>query len=145
MTKQWVMPAVFLSAVCAIGAAAVPNAQGAAAGSVWDGVYTDAQAARGKALSDAQCAFCHSPDLRGQGFAPALIEDTFASRWQDGNLGDLFTIVKATMPQDKPASLTDDEYAAIVAYLLQANRYPAGKQDLRADPAALREVVFKRK
>jgi hypothetical protein len=48
------------------------------------------------------------------------------------------------MPQDKPASLTDDEYAAIVAFLLQANRYPAGQQDLRADPAALKGVLFKR-
>ena len=47
------------------------------------------------------------------------------------------------MPQDKPASLTDEEYAAIVAYLLQANRYPAGQQELRPAPAALKEVVFK--
>ena len=88
-------------------------------------------AARGKDLS-AQCAFCHQSDLRGQGFAPALVEDTFTSRWQDGNLGDLLTIVKVTMPQDKPASLTDDENAAIVAYLLQANRYPAGQQELQS-------------
>jgi len=111
---------------------------------VWDGVYSEAQAVRGKALSEAQCAYCHQSDLRGQGFAPGLIEDAFTSRWQDGNLGDLFAIVKGTMPQDKPASLTDDEYAAIVAFLLQANRYPAGQQDLRADPAALKGVLFKR-
>jgi hypothetical protein len=43
-----------------------------------------------------------------------LVEDAFTSRWQDGNLGDLFTIVKVTMPQDKPASLTDEQYAAIM-------------------------------
>ena len=93
-------------------------------------MYSEAQAARGKAAYDAQCAYCHQSDLRGQGFAPGLVEDVFASRWQDGDLGDLFTIVKVTMPQDKPASLTDGEYAAIVAYLLQANRYPAGQQEL---------------
>lgn len=116
-----------------------------AARTVWDGVYSEGQAARGKVLSDAQCAFCHQPDLRGQGFAPALVEDAFASRWQDGNLGDLFTIVKGTMPQDKPASLTDDEYAAIVAYLLQVNRYPAGQQELRADAATLKEIIFRRR
>ena len=132
-------------AACVIGAVAVPLAQGGTTGrTVWDGVYSEPQAVRGKAVSEAQCAFCHGSDLRGQGFAPGLIEDTFASRWQDGNLGDLFAIVKGTMPQDKPASLTDDEYAALVAYLLQANRYPAGQQDLRPDPAALKEVVFKR-
>ena len=66
------------------------------------------------------------------GIRAGLIEDTFTSRWQDGNLRDLLTIVKATMPQDKPASLTDEEYAAIVAYLLQANRYTAGQQDRRS-------------
>jgi mono/diheme cytochrome c family protein len=136
--------AIFVVSAFAIGAFARPMAQGGAATTVWDGVYSEAQAARGKVVSEAQCAFCHGSDLRGQGFAPGLIEDTFASRWQDGNLGDLLAIVKGTMPQDKPASLTDDEYAAIVAYLLQANRYPAGRQDLRPDPAALKAVVFKR-
>jgi quinoprotein glucose dehydrogenase len=133
-------------AVCLIGAMAVPIAQAGTAGrTVWDGVYSEQQATRGKGAYEMQCAFCHGSDLRGQGFAPGLIEDTFATRWQDGNLGELFAIVKGTMPQDKPASLTDDEYAAIVAYLLQSNRYPAGQEDLRPDPAALKEVVFGRK
>ena len=145
MTKHWKMKAAFLaSGAGVIAAMAAPNAQGGTPRTVWDGVYSEAQASRGKALSEAQCSFCHQSDLRGQGFAPALIEDAFATRWQDGNLGDLFAIVKGTMPQDKPASLTDEEYAAIVAYLLQANRYPAGQQDLRPDPASLKEVVFKR-
>lgn len=142
MTKYWTLKsATLLLGAGVIGAMAVPMAQG---GTVWDGVYSDAQAARGKAAYEAQCAFCHQSDLRGQGFAPGLIEDAFASRWQDGNLGDLLTIVKATMPQDKPASLTDEEYAAIVAYLLQANHYPAGQQELQPDPAALKAVGFKR-
>ena len=143
MTKHWTL-AIFVLGAGVVGALAVPIAQGVVARTVWDGVYAEAQAARGKIAYDAQCAYCHSPDLRGQGFAPGLVEDVFASRWQDGNLGDLFTIVKATMPQDKPASLTDEEYAAIVAYLLQANRYPAGQQELHPDPAALKAVVFKR-
>jgi S-disulfanyl-L-cysteine oxidoreductase SoxD len=123
--------------------AAMAMAQGVTVRTALDGVYSEAQAARGKAMYDAQCAFCHQADLRGQGFAPALVEDTFLTRWRDGNLGELFTIVKATMPQDKPASLTDEEYAAIVAYLLQANRYPPGQQELHPDPAVLKDVVFK--
>ena len=142
MAKHWTLKSAILGLGAGlVGAIAVPMAQGRTA---WDGVYSEAQAARGKAAYEAQCAFCHQSDLRGQGFAPGLIEDTFTSRWQDGNLGDLLTIVKATMPQDKPASLTDEEYAAIVAYLLQANRYPAGQQELLADPAALKAVGFKR-
>jgi mono/diheme cytochrome c family protein len=141
MTKHWMLKSALALGAGVFVAIAVPMAQGRTA---WDGVYSEAQAARGKTAYEAQCAFCHQSDLRGQGFAPGLIEDTFTSRWQDGNLGDLLTIVKATMPQDKPTSLTDDEYAAIVAYLLQANRYPAGPQDLHFDAAALKTVVFKR-
>jgi len=145
MTKHWTLKsAMLLSLAAAIGAVPALMAQGVTPRTVWDGVYTEVQAARGKAAYEAQCAFCHQSDLRGQGFAPGLIEDTFASRWQDGNLGDLLTIVKVTMPQDKPASLTDEEYGAIVAYLLQANRYPAGQQELHPDPAALKGVVFKK-
>ena len=144
MTKHWALKwALFVLAASVIGGV-VPMAQGGRVKTAWDGVYSEVQAARGKTLYEAQCAFCHQSDLRGQGFAPGLIEDAFTSRWQDGNLGDLFTIVKVTMPQDKPDSLTGEEYAAIVAYLLQANRYPAGQRDLGPDPAALKEVVFKK-
>jgi mono/diheme cytochrome c family protein len=144
MIRQSTLTSATLLLSAVIGAVSAVMAQGVTPRTVADGVYSEAQASRGKAAYEAQCAFCHQSDLRGQGFAPGLIEDAFASRWQDGNLGDLLTIVKATMPQDKPASLTDDEYAAIVAYLLQANRYPAGPQELHFDAAALKSVVFKR-
>jgi mono/diheme cytochrome c family protein len=144
MTKHWTLKsATLVAGACVLGAMAVPKAQGTAR-TVWDGVYSEEQATRGKAVYEGQCAYCHQSDLRGQGFAPGLIEDAFTSRWQDGDLWELFTIVKATMPQDKPASLTDEEYGGIVAYLLQANRYPAGKQELHPDPAALKKVAFKR-
>lgn len=112
--------------------------------SVPDGVYTEAQAERGKAAYEANCSFCHLSDLTGQGFAPGLVDDTFKARWQDGNLGELFSIVKVTMPQDKPDSLKPDEYAAIVAYMLKVNKFPAGQQELVADEAALKNVKFKK-
>ena len=111
---------------------------------VWGGVFTDAQAERGKTVYEEQCSFCHLADLSGQGFAPPLVDDAFTQRWQDGNLGDLFTIVKVTMPQDKPQSLTDAQYAEIVAYVLKVNKYPAGDQELQPDAAALKTVTFKK-
>jgi quinoprotein glucose dehydrogenase len=130
----------------AAGGSTEATAQNAAAvPSVWSGVYTEPQAERGKAAYEQQCSFCHLSDLRGQGFAPPLVEDAFLQRWGDGNLGDLFTIVKLTMPQDKPASLGDREYADIVAYLLKANQYPAGQEELAPEPTALKEVTFKRR
>jgi hypothetical protein len=65
-------------------------------------------------------------------------------RWTDGNLGELYTIVKATMPQDKPDSLTEVQYAEVVAYILKVNKYPAGQQELRPDLAVLKGMAFKR-
>ena len=143
-TLRTVMPA-FVLGTCALVMQDAPAAQPASAKrTVWDGVYTEAQAKRGMAGYQEQCSFCHLADLSGEGFAPALIEDTFKSRWQDGNLADLFIIVKQTMPQDKPASLSDQEYAEIVAFLLKSNKYPAGEQPLEPNPQALKGIGFKK-
>jgi quinoprotein glucose dehydrogenase len=131
-------------------AAVVSAAWGGTTGSaqakktVFDGVYTDAQADRGKTAYEKDCAFCHLEDLSGQGFAPGLVEDIFKSRWADGTVGELFTIVQATMPQDKPQSLSETTYADIVAYVLKVNKYPAGQEELKPDAAALKGVAFKK-
>ena len=37
---------------------------------VWDKVYTDSQAARGKDAYMTECSACHSEDLGGSGYAP---------------------------------------------------------------------------
>ncbi len=151
MTWWRVCTALGLAAV--LSSAASPAAQppqppqgtqAAARRSVWEGAYTKAQADRGKTAYDADCAFCHGSDLSGQSFAPPLVGEPFTGRWQEGTLGDLFTIVKETMPQDKPATLGDVTYAAIVAYLLESNRYPAGPDEMKPDPAALATVGFAR-
>lgn len=109
---------------------------------VWDGVYSEAQAARGKAAYEKECASCHGSDLAGAGLAPALIADAFAERWKDGPVGDIFIVTKATMPQDRPSTLTDEEYADIVGYLLHKSKYPSGPQDLSKDPAELAQITF---
>jgi alcohol dehydrogenase (cytochrome c) len=62
---------------------------------------------------------------------PGLIADAFTYRWQDGPLSDLFIVMKATMPESRPASLTDEEYVDIVAYLLKKNQYPSGQRGAR--------------
>jgi mono/diheme cytochrome c family protein len=110
--------------------------------SVWEGVYTKDQAALGQTVYQKNCASCHGDDLRGDGFAPPLVAEPFAARWSEGILGDLITVVKVTMPQDKPGSLTDHEYSAIVAYLLTRNGYPASEVELSGDPERARHFTF---
>jgi S-disulfanyl-L-cysteine oxidoreductase SoxD len=110
--------------------------------SVAEGVYTDEQASRGAETYRTACASCHMPDLRGEGFAPQLNAEAFALRWEGGKLGDLFKIVKGTMPMDNPNSLKPSEYADVVAFLLKSNGYKAGQQPLADDPAALASITF---
>ena len=109
---------------------------------VWDGVFTAAQAARGEGSYQKACSACHGSTLGGDAFAPPLVGEPFTARWQDGSLGDVLLVVKTTMPQDRPAALGADVYADIVAFLLNANKYPAGRSELGQDPDQVKDVRF---
>ena len=110
--------------------------------SIWDGVYTDAQAARGATGFSAHCANCHGVDLGGTGEAPGLSGAKFLSDFDGLSLGDLFDRIRTTMPQDNPGSLTRDEAADILAYLLKANALPAGTKDLDRRSEFLKAIGF---
>ena len=111
--------------------------------SVRDGVYTQAQAKRGKKVYLAHCVECHKEDLRGdQQMTPSLVGIAFAFRWNDKPLYDYFVGLRDTMPQSAPGTLGDQSYADVVAYLLAENRYPVGKDELSADPTELRQIVI---
>ena len=111
---------------------------------VSSGVYTAEQAMRGEAAYQKSCSICHLEDLRGDQFATPLIGETFAQRWQDSSVGELFTIMKGTMPADSPGSLTARTYADIVAYLLMMNKHPAGAEELHQNPEELAKITFKK-
>ena len=106
---------------------------------VQDGVYTDAQAARGQALYVKQCASCHGDTLKGAQ-APPLVGDTFVAAWQAMPLGDLVSKVRNTMPADAPGQLTPPQSADIVAHLLKAGGFPAGRVELASADAALSQI-----
>jgi len=109
----------------------VPRAQDSGK-TVADGVYTDAQAARGAAVYDTACAGCHRPDLAGA-TGPALRDQRFARQFAGKDLRTLFTKAATTMPRNAPGSLGDNVYLDIVAHLLKENGFPAGAQELTAD------------
>jgi mono/diheme cytochrome c family protein len=119
---------------CSAEAAETQAAQAANTGgrSVWDGVYTAAQAARGKAQYEASCGSCHGAELTG-GVGQALKGDVFMRGWYGYPLNSLFSRIKDTMPSGAPASLSNDAYLEIVAYMLQVNALPAGGDTFRTD------------
>ena len=110
--------------------------------SVWDGVFTEEQAARGKDEYTKECAQCHLDDLLGDGVAPAMVGEAFQFRWSDLSVGDLFVAIRTTMPQGAPASLNLQEYSDILSYVLQVNGFPAGDTQLPTDVSELEQIII---
>lgn len=104
------------------------------------GVFTAAQSKRGEAVYMKNCAQCHQPDLGGRAPVPELAGDTFLSHWTNHSVGDLFTRMSTTMPQGRPGSLPKDQYADVIAFLLDSNGFPSGAAELKPDPDALKKI-----
>jgi S-disulfanyl-L-cysteine oxidoreductase SoxD len=131
--------AVLTVGVVALAWCATTAAQ-SSPGSVWSGVFTDAQAVRGEMAYLQECANCHGTSLEGGDMTPALLGGAFTSNWNDLTAGDLFERIRLTMPLDRPGKLTRQQNADVIAFLLRANAWPSGKSELPADLAALKQI-----
>jgi cytochrome c len=109
---------------------------------VWDGVYSEEQAGRGRTEYMQACASCHAEDLRGKGTAPSLVEESFWFLYGETTVGELWERIRTLMPSDRPNSLSSQNYRDIVAFILQSNKLPPGEKELDADPEALREILI---
>lgn len=107
---------------------------------VWDGVYTAAQAERGRMGYAQSCASCHGEDLRGRSTAPSLVEESFLFLWSDMSIGDLFERTRMLMPSDRPGGLPRETYSDIIAFIAQKNGFPAGSVELGVDIEALKRI-----
>jgi len=110
--------------------------------SVWDGVYSEKQAARGKEIYRKECETCHLSDLTGNDLTPALTGIAFEYRWGQLSIGDIFSIIRITMPQSAPDSLSSQEYIDTVSYLLQMNGFPVGKNELTTKESVLNKIII---
>jgi S-disulfanyl-L-cysteine oxidoreductase SoxD len=94
-------------------------------------VFSAEQAAAGKLAFGKACAGCHMADLSGQDDAPPLAGAPFASSWRTRTTKDLLDYMSTAMPPGG-SSLAPEDYASIVAYVLQINGAVAGAQALSA-------------
>ncbi|HEY2843769.1 MAG TPA: PQQ-binding-like beta-propeller repeat protein [Bryobacteraceae bacterium] len=99
------------------------------------GPYTAAQASVGRAAYQTNCASCHAPDLSGRE-GPQLAGANFMAQWSDKTAGDLLGFIRATMPPGGAASLPDQTYLNIAAFILDANSAQPGDRALTADASA---------
>jgi len=109
--------------------------------STTQGVYTEAQAAAGAELYGAVCATCHGKMLEGTYEIPAL-RGRFMGNWGRAPISSLFDYVSTAMPQMAPGSLSAEDNAKIIAFLLKSNGMPAGTKALPASAEALKAISF---
>jgi mono/diheme cytochrome c family protein len=105
------------------------------------GPFTDAQASAGQAAYAQSCASCHANSLAGSGEAPALAGSAFVDSWGGRTTQELYNEIRLAMPPENPNTLGPDTYAAIVAFLLEANGAQAGTSPLTADTAVTIRLV----
>lgn len=121
------------------------------AAAVRDGVFTEAQAARGRQTYAGACALCHgrrlngAPDDPDMVSTPPLARARFLRRWEGRSLAVLLAYTRATMPEDNPGSLAEAEYADVAAYLLSMNGMPPGDAELPPDLASLAGIVLRQR
>jgi mono/diheme cytochrome c family protein len=98
--------------------------------------FTAAQAATGKSVFNASCAVCHGNTMTNGTFAPPLAGEYFKHKWAGMSVRAFYDHAR-TMPPAAPASLGDDTYASVVAYVLELNGFKAGDVALPAGGVAL--------
>ena len=129
-----------IGAFGAVGAHATLWAQEAKTS--WDGIYTEEQAKRGEPLYSVHCASCHGPDLTGGEMAPGLTGGEFSANWNELSIGDLFERIRVSMPQNDPGSLTRQQNADVLSFILAKGNFPAGQTELATQTEVLKQIKF---
>ena len=135
-----------LGVAAATGPSFVDLQAQAPAKTVWDGVYTEAQAARGRSAYQQHCAECHGGSLEGAE-AVSLKGDRFNLSWKESTVDRLFKQISTNMPMSEDGSLAGSlargVYVDIVALVLQGNGFPAGSAELTPENAAGVAIIAK--
>ena len=151
--------AVAAAFVVAAAAAVGGQTPSAAKRAVIDGVYTVEQAKRGRDSYRKRCVLCHLdngqgqqavPEIPGQSLeregdpeAPPIAGEEFLKKWNGHTVRELFEKT-STMPVGSPGALRPQEYADLVALILELNKFPAGQQELPAARDQLEQITISR-
>jgi len=104
-------------------------------------VYTQEQADAAKSTYARSCASCHGDKLQGSGNAPPLSGFAFTSYWNGKPISGLMEALQR-MPADSPGSLSEKQYADLLALILEYNESPAGDTELPSDMVALEAITL---
>lgn len=140
LPRVTVLAAAIAAGFGALGATTRAGAQSQPGRTVWDGVYSEAQAARGLGIYREHCVSCHMESLDGGNVAAALVGSDFMEDWKGKSVGDLFKRTSATMPGDDPGNLTPQQVSDSLAYIFSKNKFPVGSDELPTTADALKLI-----
>jgi len=128
-------------------------------------VFTEAQAAAGKAAYESVCVNCHTDKLTGRkgdadeapplaslakpfrsgiqqanGKIPALAGDVFMKRWSDRSIGALSSRISVAISGFPPAGLDDHTANNLAAYFLKVTGVTPGAREL-GTPATMDVLI----
>src|ERR1700722_7164245 len=107
--------------------------------------FTADQVGRGSDIYADRCVQCHGDTLDNGEFGGAPLNGKyFKQHWGGGSVAALIAYMKAKMPPDRPGSLTDQSYADLASFLLDANDYPKGDKELPPDTASQQKLSLQR-
>jgi mono/diheme cytochrome c family protein len=130
-----------LLATTSVGSVLIHAQAGGVRGrTVWDGVYTDDQAARATSTFSQVCSGCHTLAAQGEG---PLTGEKFWEGYSQKTVGDLLTFVRTNMPDGNGGSLPASTYNDLVALILKSNGFPAGTADLAPEAVVNVQIVPK--
>src|SRR5215472_10582434 len=109
-----------------------------------NGVYTTAQAERGRSNFEKYWGNCHNSDWNGSVRGPALRGSVFLKTWANASANVLFVKLQDSMPATYPDAVPEREKIDVLAYLLQVNGFPAGKTELPLNQKELENIQIVR-
>ena len=118
-------PAPVPQPVATAPAAADPAATAAPAG-----LFSQAQANRGRDTFRSMCTECHT--------AAEFTDNAFKVKWARRTVGDLYEFIHTSMPDDAPGVLTEAQALELTSYILESNGFTSGSRTM--EPAGLDQI-----
>jgi len=127
-----------IAAFAVVNLALIVGVRAQAPRTVWNGVYTDAQAERARQTLDSICTQCHTLAPGGSTRGGPVSGDKFWAAFQQKTVGDLLGYVSKNMPNGNGGSRPASTYNDLIALILKANGFPTGTTEV--SPAEIADV-----
>ena len=95
--------------------------------------FTAEQVAAGSSTYRELCQTCHVPSLSDGQFGTPLRGSYFRNNWAGRSLGELMQYVYEKMPPESPQTLSGEQIATLLSWILSRNSLSAGETAMSGD------------